>query len=496
MAIFGKKHDAQPPAAPGRDPGKAKRFFDHAKVVAASRNYDYAIECYINGLRHDPGNMEVHEALRSVALKRKLGGGKPARLTEKFKSAGKESVDRLLHTEMLWSKDPQDISIMVDLMSRAIEADQVQPDLNLAQLAHWVGRIALEANQAAKKPRKSVYIKVRDLFHQLQAFSDAVQACQLALRLDPDNTALATNLKDLDAEMAMQEGGFTTENMAAGGFIARVKDMDKQRQLETGEALTPTASALEREVQRLRRQHQDTPQDIDLGVKLVNALVRLESETADQEAIELLERAADQTGQYRYHMQIGDIRMKQMSRRIRATEARLKEEPNDSAARRQLRMLAQKKLALELDQFTQRVKHYPTDLGLRYELGRRLYATNRIDEAIGAFQQAKADPKHRVASLEYLGRCYLARGWLEESIDALRQGVEAHPHAEDRMGLELRYRLLLSLKKLAAQERSIERAREVQKIASQILQTDINFRDIRQQMDEARQLVEDLAKSG
>ncbi|MEM6853880.1 MAG: hypothetical protein AAF593_05675, partial [Planctomycetota bacterium] len=63
-----------------RDPRKARKFFDHAETVAEAKNYDYAIEMYINGLRHDPDNMTRHEELLDVAKRRKVGGGKKAGL--------------------------------------------------------------------------------------------------------------------------------------------------------------------------------------------------------------------------------------------------------------------------------------------------------------------------------------------------------------------------------------------------------------------------------
>ena len=84
-----------------RDGRKARRFFEHAQAVT---DYDYAIECFVNGLRLDPDNQAMHDALREVALKRKLSGGKPAGMAEKFKSGGKGPIDKMMHAEMLWAK--------------------------------------------------------------------------------------------------------------------------------------------------------------------------------------------------------------------------------------------------------------------------------------------------------------------------------------------------------------------------------------------------------
>ena len=59
-------------------PGKGKAFFDRAKAVAATGNYDYAIDMYIEGLNREPFNVEEHKQLRDTALRRKVSGGKAA----------------------------------------------------------------------------------------------------------------------------------------------------------------------------------------------------------------------------------------------------------------------------------------------------------------------------------------------------------------------------------------------------------------------------------
>ena len=501
MAIFGKK--TQAPAEPTftRDSRKAKKFFDHARAVAQSSNHDYAVDCYINGLRHELDDMDSHRALREAALKRKAAGGKAAAMTEKLKKGGKVVLDKLLHAEMLASKDPLNPALLVDVMALGVEADTVEQEIDLAPLAYWFGELTLEANQTAKSPNKTIFIKVRDLFVKIQAFAKAVEACKFALRLDQDNPILQQDLKNLEAEQTMQEGRYAETADQEGGFRNFVKDADKQRQLEQEDAITKTASAADEMIQRQRAEYEKDPQDLDKLGKLVAALTNKETDAAEKEAIELLQNAFERTDQYRYKMRIGDIRIKQMNRRLRQIQARLKANPNDAEARAMGQKLVQHKVRFELEEFTERVKHYPTDLGLQFEMGKRQFALHQYDDAIAAFQQAKLDPKHRVTSLYFLGQCYAEREWFEEAVDTLNQGIEAHASNDDRLAMELRYQLILALKHLSSKSVSegqlpeaMAKAKEAQKVASQVLQTDINFRDIRKQMDDIRKLVDELAK--
>ena len=51
---------------------------------------------------------------------------------------------------------------------------------------------------------------------------------------------------------------------------------------------------------------------------------------------------------------------------------------------------------------------------------------------------------------------------------------------------------MAALTSAAERNKSLEQAREAQKIASQLLQTDITFRDIRERIDSIRGLVDQL----
>src|SRR5262245_45318861 len=115
---------------PNEGPGKGKAFFDRAKTVAATGNYDYAIEMYIQGLQREPYNVEEHNALRAVAMSRKMAGGKAAGGLfggPKLPFKGKTPKEALLNNESILSKDVGSLTAMiaimrnVDLMSGTID---------------------------------------------------------------------------------------------------------------------------------------------------------------------------------------------------------------------------------------------------------------------------------------------------------------------------------------------------------------------------------------
>ncbi len=477
------KADKAPDQSFQADARKARRFFEHAQAVADTRNYDYAIECYVQGLRHDPEAMDKHEALRDVALKRKVGNGKPAGMFEKPPVRGKTALEKMLASEYLWSKDPLNAMHALGVMENAVACE-------LYEVAHWVGNLVLEANQSAKRPSKHIYIKARDLYTQMEVYDKAVEACRLALSMDPQNMALVRELRNLEAENTLQQGGYDNE----GDFRKGVRDVAKQTQLNQEDQLAATDRVKDEIVERARAAYQQNPDDVDTFVKLVRALVRKEEDQAENEAISLLEDGYRKFEQYRFKVQIGDIRMKQYARRFRQLRREYEKNPTPKL-RDQMKELAAEQLAFELEEYARRVENYPTDMGLRYQLGRRQLLAEQHDDAIASLQQAKGDPKHRAAAARYLGEAFARKGWNDEAIDTFREGIEAHGSNDDKLALELRYHLMDALEARARKSKDPESAQDAANIASQIAQTNINYKDIRDRLEKIRAFASELKQN-
>jgi len=150
---------------------------------------------------------------------------------------------------------------------------------------------------------------------------------------------------------------------------------------------------------------------------------------------------------------------------------------------------------MELAEYRLRVENYPTDIALKYELGRREFELGNLDEAISLFQESQHDPRSRSQSLRLLGESFLLKGWVDEAIDTFRGAIERHGSEADDMGRELRYGLMSALQSKAEQERSLEAATEAEKLASGIAIQQINFKDIRARRDELKKLVADLRQA-
>ena len=107
MALFGKKKKDDAAAAGNTvwqpQPHKAAKFFEHAKTVAQTGNFSYAIDLYARGLRFDPGNMAAHEAIYEAGIPHLQSGGKAAAGKEVKAIDGPNPADRMAaHRHSTW----------------------------------------------------------------------------------------------------------------------------------------------------------------------------------------------------------------------------------------------------------------------------------------------------------------------------------------------------------------------------------------------------------
>ncbi len=280
--------------------GKGKAFFDRASQVAETGNWDFAIEMYLQGLQREPGNIERgHQPLRAASLQRTLKGGKAAGMMEQLKRRpGKDLTENLLNAEHLLAKEPGNL----DYMTRVLEAAK---KLELRDVVKWICDILMESQrQAQGKPSKGVLLTLTQAYHDIEEYGCALQACQMAVQLAPNDAKLSDVLKDLSAKDTIKKGGFGQE-----GFTQSIKDADRQKQLIQGDSLVQGKDYLTKQVERARQEYLASPTVPGKINGYVEALLKLNDEGFENEAVDVLTKGHKDTGAYQFKMKIGDIKM-------------------------------------------------------------------------------------------------------------------------------------------------------------------------------------------
>ena len=447
---------------PESNEGKGKTFFERAEKVAETGNWDSAIELYLEGIKRGPENVERgHQPLRETALKRKVQGGKSAGVIEQIKrKMGKTPLDNLLNGQYLLSKDPGSVAAMMQVLKAARA-------INLKRVMRWVANIVLESQKQASKPSKQILVNITDAFKEAEDYVQAIQACEMAYQLTPDDGKLHQLLGELSAKYTIKQGGY--EDQSGGDFTKNIKDMDKQKELSARDAMVQDKAYLAGEVEKARGQYKQSPDVPGKINALVDALLKIEDDASHDEAVEVLADAYSRLKSYQFKMRIGEIKIHQMTSRYRS----LVEAGKKDQAREQLK----KQLEFELQEYTERSENYPTDLGIKFELGRRQFIAGKFDESIASFQQAQREPRRRPTALNYLGQAFAKKQWDSEAVDTFDRALEGD--LTEERSKDLLYNLGCALEKMGQLDRA-------QTEFSRVAQIDYNYKDVRKRLDEIR----------
>lgn len=449
---------------------KAKAFFDKAGKVAETKNFDYAIDMYLQGLHYAPEALkEGHLPLAELALQRQESGSKKPTMMERVKRLhGKTPLEQMLNAEYLFTKDPEHLPYAEAMLKAAIAGDY-------NKTAGWIANLIFQAANASRNPSAQTYILLKDSYSALGQFDKAIVAIQRAARLRPDDGELSDEFKNLSAELTMARGKYDGE----GDFRKSMKDRESQEKLQAQAGVVKTDDYRTKAVEDARKkiaQNSDLPANI---FELADALSELETDKAENDAISLLENTYKARNDFSFKRRAGLLRIKQFKRKIKETKAALGTNPNDVESKTALEQLSAQLKSNELEHYELCVQNYPTDLGVKYEYALRLFRNEQYNEAIPLFQEAQKDPRRKIAAQNKIGLCFSMKGWLADAIDVFSQAIDSYKIKNDAIGKELRYNLALAHEQQGDTDKALE-------IYRKIAQGDFTYKDVSQRVDKLR----------
>lgn len=455
---------------PEEDRKKAKTFSDYARKSGDTGNYDYAIEMYMQSLGMDPDAVDTHQALRDLALRRKVSGGKDLGLLAKMKlkAPTKDDKQNMLNSERQLAFDPGNTDQMLGVFQNAYKA-------GFYDTVMWMGDILFKAIEDSGKPDFNKYIAMRDTFARLKLWKKAVDACQLAAQIKPNDMDLQRELKNLGAQLTMQSGNYE----GGGSFRDSIKDMDSQRKLLDEDRNLTTDDVMGRIIAEAEAQYKADPNEPGKLMKLVDSLVKTEVPENENRAIELLEQWHEKTKQFRFRQNVGQIKLKQLERADRALREEVTATPKDEALVERYKEFRRNRLEQELAEYNLWSENYPTESRYKFAVARRLFDLSQYDEAIPLFQQVRMDPKYRVESGILLGRAFLEANFVDEAVDTMRGITDEYQIRGDDKSKDIFYWYGRSLEAHGDNPAAL-------KAFSQVAQWDFNFRDVQARIKKLR----------
>jgi hypothetical protein len=346
------------------------------------------------------------------------------------------------------------------------------------QTAKWISDLLFATNNESASPSLHTYLLLKDAYAAIQQWDRAVAACQYAARMKPDNDEIADELQRLSAEMTVARGKYDQ----GGDFRKSIKNREAQEKLQSQQAVVKTEDYRLSAVELARENYEESPESAVNIFGLASSLADLQTDQAEQEAINLLEDAYKKRQDFSFKERAGLIHIGQLKRKIRQAEETLAANPDDSIARSQHSGILAQLNKAEMEHYTLCAKNYPTDLKAKFEYGVRLIRNKRYDEAIPLFQEAQKDPRHKIPAMDKIGLCFFMKGWFADAIDIFIQAIDSYEIKDDDTAKELRYNLARSYEEQGEKGNALE-------IYRKIAQSDFGYKDVSGRVDRLRKEV-------
>ena len=470
-----------------RDKATARQWFAKAQSLRERRDYDYAIECFITGLGFWTEAVEEgHMPLWSVAIQRAQAGGKKPSVMESLKHSmtAKDPKVALLNAEHLLAKDPTNTNYLDGVLKNAHRA-------NLPETLRWIAPKVLDSLRKDKKPNlarfrtfRQVLVEAGDRADQAGdpqfaawCYGQAVDALDYLVARNPTDMTLKDEQRDLSGKLTIARGKYAE----ADTFRDSLLDGDKQKLLHDSERAKQAEETLESLIEAERREYEANPTIPGKIYAYVDALLKPERKREEDIAIDVLLKAYDQLGQYSFKQRADDIRLRQLRRQTRRWQERA-QQTGSAEDQQQARLAALEERQTEIEIYRERVRQYPTDLRLKYNLGRALFDAREYDEAIPLLQEAAGDPRNRVRARRLIGRAFYETGAHVQAAELLQEALESHEVPDDDLAKEMMYWL-------GRAHEAAGKPEDAQAAYGKLLRLDYNYADgdVRRRLERLRQ---------
>ncbi len=426
------------------DKKKARAWFKKAADTRERRDYDYAIECFITGLSFWPEAVEEgHMPLWSLAVQRRQAGGKKPTMMDGLRRSmtGKDAHKAMLNAEYLMAKDPTSSSYIDGLMKNAAKAGYFET-------LKWIAQKGLDSLRKDKKPNLGRFKVFRQTLTeagdkasdaratQLAAYfyEQAVNSLEYLVARNPSDGKLRDEQREMSGKLTIARGKYEGD----GSFRDSIQDADAQKILHDTERVKQGDQTVDNLIAAARAAYEEDPTTPNTILAYVDTLLRRDREDEEDAAISVLDEAFKSTDNYSWKMRADDIRMRQLQRRTRRMLAKARES-GSAEDKQQARLTASEQITAETEIFRERVAKYPTDLRMKFKLGRVLFTARRFDEAIPLLQEAQGEPRSREQAQLLIGRCFHENEAYSQAREVLKDALERREQNSDDLGKELLY---------------------------------------------------------
>ncbi len=425
-------------------------------------NVKYAIELLKFVVQREPGFQEARESLRTAerTYSDKLGGFK------KFMGQLK-SGKFLVKAKSTMAKNPKaamsDIEEALAIYLYSSAALNALADAAKVAEAYFIAIEALELVNEIEPSNEMNLNRLCELYEKVQDGNSVLKIRQKLADLHPDSLELQAKVREAAALATMTSSWNKDEGK---GATIQKRDADPKsagdKIIRLEEDILAEIAAAEEKIAAGGPE----AESIDFRRKLTDYYMRLEQY---EKALEHYNWIVEKMGTLdpAIDKAIEKANVGIATKNLEAMRA-------SGCTEEDIREQEQEIYNYKLDRYEDRVRQYPNDLQLRFELAEIYWQGKRIDEALEQFQLAQRHPQKRVISIVYMGRCFQEKGQydmaVEQYLSALKDMLSA-----DEQKLETLYSLGLTYDAMGKKEDAFA-------CFKQIYSADITFRDVKERI--------------
>ncbi len=449
-------------------PRDLRVLIERGNDASLRENFDYAISLYTQVLVKEPGLYECRRALRAAQLRKAGAGGG---FFKKMRSSVSSSpllakgemalranpADALQIAEQILNNDPNN-TLAHRLAVRA--ATQMEMPRTAA--------MSLEALQQHSPDDKDVAIQFANVLAGIGEVERAERILAELYRAHPADSDLAQALKDISARKTLDQGGYDALSQGTGSYRDILKNKEEAVSLEQQNRVEKTEDVAERLIREYEARLKTEPGNL----KLIRSLAELHTQKKQFDlALRYYEqiKASDMGNDAALDKSIAETTSRKFDHQIAGLD------PAAPDHQERLASLQAEKQAYQLAECQKRAERFPTDLGIRFELGQLYLQAGKISEAIQEFQRAQANPHKRIASMNFLAQCFTRRRMFDLAARTLLGALKEKPVFDDEKK-ELLYNLGTVFENMGKKEEAIEQFKLIYEV-------EIGYRDVAAKVD-------------
>ena len=445
--------------------------FNKGLAAIERGNRDIAIEIIFRCVEQCPSFTKAREVLRLTEMNRFMekNNGNPdapvphLKFTFAFMLAQskiqilakkKKYAEAMAECEKLFKDYPLELPL-------AKLFTEISIDFGIPDAGFWTMEKILEQRGSNPKQRLIVTEMLGKLYYSAEYYKKAAEYLSKVHRAKPQDAAIARLLKDSEANATLDKGWRQAEeNKNADTFRTLIDNKAEAERLEQQNK----ASKSEEDIGSLIK---DAQAKIDAEPRNVNYYLALSSLFANakryEDAIVTIDRARSMLGND------GELDRRNSQFKIAKFEAEITalEEAGDAEA---VAAKQRERDQFVFDDIAERVRRYPNDQILRYDLASQYFKYDYTDEAIEQYQIALKSPTVRVQSLHHLALCFRKKGLLDMAISQLEQALEFLPGINAQ-----KMELLYLMGEISLEE---DKTEDAAKYFKEVYKNDIKFRDV------------------